>query len=81
MITLVVRAHRRRPTTGEAGLIGLQGTAREALEPGRTGMVFVHGEYWSARAEEPVAAGAAVEVVAVAGLRLKVRPVTKPREG
>ena len=39
-----------------------------------TGQVLVHGEYWDACADEPVAAGAEIEVVAVGEqLRLKVQ--------
>jgi membrane-bound serine protease (ClpP class) len=74
LISLVIRAHRRKPTTGEVGMVGEIGEVREALEPGRPGTVIVHGEYWTATAEEPVARGAAVAVVAVEGLKLRVRP-------
>jgi membrane-bound serine protease (ClpP class) len=69
---LVLRAHRRPVATGREGLVGLRGEAR----PG--GKVFVHGELWQARlaaGEAPVAPGSAVEVVAVDGLTLTVRPL------
>jgi membrane-bound serine protease (ClpP class) len=36
--------------------------------------VFVRGEYWGAASDAPVAAGERVEVVAVEGMRLRVRP-------
>ncbi|HEX9638476.1 MAG TPA: nodulation protein NfeD [Acidobacteriota bacterium] len=81
MITLVIRAHRRRPSTGDEGMLGLVGSAPQGLAAARPGMVIVHGEYWSAESDDPVAAGAQVEVVAVDGLRLKVRPIQEPREG
>jgi len=35
--------------------------------------VFIRGENWSARAERPLAAGTRVEVLAVEGMRLRVR--------
>jgi membrane-bound ClpP family serine protease len=35
----------------------------------------VHGEYWQAVSDEPVAAGDAVEVVKVINLKLYVRPI------
>jgi len=39
---------RARPATGPTALVGRTGTAREVLSP--TGRVFIHGEYWNARA-------------------------------
>ena len=64
---------RRSPiTTGKEGLVGEVGVARTALAP--SGKVFVHGELWNSISESPVAPGASVEVVAVDGLSLRVRP-------
>ncbi len=37
------------------------------------GRVFVRGEYWNARAAETIPAEADVEVLAVEGMRLRVR--------
>ena len=65
-------AQKHRPVTGSQGMLGQIGTADSALE--LEGRVLVRGEYWHARAEAPVPAGAAVEVVGVEGLRLVVRP-------
>ncbi|HSJ97772.1 MAG TPA: nodulation protein NfeD [Myxococcota bacterium] len=61
----------RRQTAGVDELIGLVGRAVEPLSP--EGRVFVRGEYWSVRADEPVAAGERVEVTGVEGMRLRVR--------
>ena len=47
------------------------GRRRSPLNP--RGKVFVHGEIWDAVADEPVAAGEPVEVVAVRNLTLAVR--------
>ncbi len=47
------------------------GRAETALAP--EGSVFVRGEHWTALADEPIAAGERVEIVAVDGLRLRVR--------
>lgn len=69
---LAVRAQLKRPLTGMAGLVGERGTAATALTP--AGRVFVHGEYWQARSLTPIPAGEPVEVVAVEGLQLLVRP-------
>lgn len=73
LTTLVVRAQKRKPYTGESGMIGLIGVARTPLEP--EGKVFVHGEYWDASATAPVPEGSRVRVIAVDGLRLRVEPV------
>jgi membrane-bound serine protease (ClpP class) len=70
--TLVLRAQRLRPAGGREGMIGSAGVARERLDP--DGMVLVRGEYWTASSEVPVEAGDAIEVVAIDGLRLRVRP-------
>ena len=67
----VGRTIRRRQTAGIGELVGLLGRADTALAP--EGSVFVRGEFWRARADEPVAAGERVEVLAVDGMRLRVR--------
>ncbi|MHB8764169.1 MAG: NfeD family protein [Deferrisomatales bacterium] len=71
-------AQRAKPVSGLAGLVGERGRALDALAPGRTGKVFVHGEYWNARCDGEAAVGEAVEVWGVEGMELRVRPV--PRE-
>lgn len=68
-----IRIRRSRITTGSEGLVSERGVARTALAP--RGTVFVHGEIWHAVAEAPVPAESEVEVVAVDGLKLRVRPV------
>jgi membrane-bound serine protease (ClpP class) len=66
-------AQRARPVSGSEGLVGELGRAVGPLGPDLEGKVFVHGEYWNARAAEAVAAGSGVEVLAVEGLTLLVR--------
>jgi membrane-bound serine protease (ClpP class) len=70
---LVVRSHVRRSVSGESALVGERGVAYTDLNP--AGQVFVHGEYWQAISEVPVAAGETVEVIKVINLKLQVRPV------
>ena len=72
---LVLRTQKRRQTMGMEGMVGEIGEARTALNP--TGRVFVHGEQWSAEGEEEIGAGEKVQVVAIDGLRLKVRRATQ----
>ncbi len=74
----VLRAHRRQVRTGLEGMVHEHGRARSALDP--AGKVFVHGEIWEAVADAPVAAGEAVEVVAVEGMVLRVRGLAAPAE-
>ena len=73
LVTLVVRARRNKVETGAAGMIGETGTAITALTP--EGMVFVHGEYWSAVSAQPLPAGARVRVTAIEKLKLTVEPI------
>jgi membrane-bound serine protease (ClpP class) len=72
LLWMSARARLAPVSTGAEGLLREVGTARSALTPG--GKVFVHGEIWNAVAEEPVAAGEPVEVVAIRNLTLTVRP-------
>jgi membrane-bound serine protease (ClpP class) len=51
-------------------MVGEHGVARTELAP--DGSVFVHGELWAATSAAPLAAGTAVVVKAVHGLRLDV---------
>ncbi len=70
-LTMVIRAHRRRPQTGQEGLLGERGKALTDIAP--EGTVEVLGEIWRAFSDQQIKAGEAVEVVGVEGLRLKVR--------
>jgi membrane-bound serine protease (ClpP class) len=69
---LVVKSQMRRSVSGDAGMLGELGVAYTDLNP--EGQIFIHGEYWQAVSEVPVAAGVTVEVLKVVGLKLYVRP-------
>ena len=72
-----IQALRRRPTTGEAGLVGQMGIVRSALAP--EGQIMIQGEIWRAVADNgPVVEGESVKVTAVEGLTLKVTKATGP---
>lgn len=60
----------------KAGAETMLGTVVTAVGPidARGGKVFIEGEYWNAVSETPVTADAPVEVVAVRGLTLVVKP-------
>ncbi|MCC7368919.1 MAG: nodulation protein NfeD [Chloroflexi bacterium] len=73
---LVSRSQHLKPAAGAEALIGQVGRVRSPLTP--AGMVFVDGALWEATAEgggDPIPAGARVEVLALDGLLLRVRPV------
>jgi membrane-bound serine protease (ClpP class) len=69
----VVEAQRRVPVTGQEGLLGKVGTARTEIDG--NGKIFIHGEYWDARAKARIPEGAKVKVVGIEGLTLDVEPV------
>lgn len=73
--TMVVKTQKRRSHFGQEGLIGKHGEAVETIDPD-SGRAFVYGEYWSACADKPIAAGEQIEVVEVLdGLKIKVAAV------
>jgi membrane-bound serine protease (ClpP class) len=76
LVYMTVRAMKRKPTTGKRGLVGERAEVKTAISPGKTGSVFVHGEFWDAVAEEKIKAGEEVEVVEVKGMRLVVKRKT-----
>ena len=63
LVWLVVHSHRARVQTGREGLLGETGLALTDLN--LEGKVFVHGEYWKARAEEPIPKGSKVIISGV----------------
>ena len=73
--TLAFRAYRSKPKSGIEGMIGEVGLVKETIDP--EGLVFVHGEYWRAKASEKIESGENVEVESVQGLVLKVKKAMK----
>jgi membrane-bound serine protease (ClpP class) len=69
---LGLQAHLRQSEVGATGMIGKVGRATTAIEPGAGGRVAVHGEIWSARSAEPIAAGETVRVTGLEGLTITV---------
>ncbi len=66
---------KRRPVTGDSGLIGEVGEVKEWNN--NEGRIFVHGELWWATSEEPLSRGDKAVVQTVKGLTLKVKPHKK----
>ncbi|HSB68456.1 MAG TPA: NfeD family protein [Candidatus Methylomirabilis sp.] len=65
-----VVALRRPPVTGCEGMVGARGEALTELNP--HGLIRCEGEVWSATADEPIAGGERVRVVATERLRARV---------
>lgn len=74
VVLLAVRAYRRKPTTGTEGILGEIGVAKSPIDADG-GRVFVHGEWWDATSDDPIAKGAKVEVVESKNLSIKVRKI------
>jgi membrane-bound serine protease (ClpP class) len=77
VLRFVILSQRAKVDTGREGLIGQLATVTVPLAP--EGRVRVLGENWAAVLDDPAAgpvpAGSQVRIVAVEGLRLRVRPV------
>ena len=76
----MLRTTRHLPKlAGTEEMVGGEAEARSAIDP--TGQVFMRGTLWSARLADgvqPVGFGDKVQVEAVDGLTLVVRPVATP---
>ncbi len=81
MVMMAVRAQKRRPTTGNEGLIGQVGRVTRDLAP--RGTVLVWGERWNAESVDgqTIPANSEVEIVEVQGMRLSVRRKEKDPKG
>jgi membrane-bound serine protease (ClpP class) len=75
-LTFALRAQRIPVRMGGASLVGQTGRVREAVPKHGQGKVHLAGEVWTAElaeGEKPLKVGDRVEVVAVDGVRLKVK--------
>ncbi|MDP3017437.1 MAG: nodulation protein NfeD, partial [Deltaproteobacteria bacterium] len=72
-VTKAISARLTKPTTGKEGIIGETGTVVVSLAP--EGKVSIHGEYWNARADQPIEKGEKVQVIGVTNLILKVKKI------
>jgi membrane-bound serine protease (ClpP class) len=75
VITAGLRAQRRPVTTGAQGMVGRRAVVRERLAP--EGRVRIGDEWWNAVSSGSLEPGTEVEVTAVDGLVLRVRPLGK----
>lgn len=68
---LGMRARQARHLTGIETMVGTVGICKTDLDP--EGMIFIHGEYWKARATRHIPAGERVVVENVQDLQLLVK--------
>jgi membrane-bound serine protease (ClpP class) len=68
-----LRAQRRHVVTGAAGMVGRHAMVVERLAP--TGRVRLGDELWSAVGDTTVETGHEVEITAIEGLTVRVRPL------
>jgi len=71
VLTYAVRAQLSKIKTGREGLVGEEGVAQTDVFEG--GKVFVYGEIWNGKSEEPISKGEKVIVIAVDGLVVEVK--------
>lgn len=73
-LSLGLRAQFRKVRVGTETMVGQIGRVLKPIDP-QGGLIFVQGETWRATAAEPIPVGQNVEVTAVQGLTLTVKPV------
>jgi membrane-bound serine protease (ClpP class) len=73
---LVIRAHKRKVTTGNQGIIGEIGEVARDISITGEGLVKLHGEIWKAVSEgEPIPSGSKVKVLSIHDLQIKVAKI------
>ena len=74
-----IRAQRLPARTGAEMMLGRSVVATAPIDASH-GKVFLEGEYWDAVSAVPIAAGQLVEIVALHGLTLTVKPMGTSKE-
>jgi membrane-bound serine protease (ClpP class) len=73
VITAGLRAQLLPRRVGRESMLGQMASALTPIDA-NSGKVFVEGEYWNALSDVPIAQGQSVEIIAMEGLTLKVKP-------
>ncbi len=75
VIAIALKAQLKKPQGGQEGMVGEEGEAvTDVFEEGN---VLIHGEYWSAVSDVPVAKGSKVRVIRVEHLKVRIEPIEK----
>jgi len=78
VLGFAIKAQQTPVRTGQESLVGRRGIVKQEIPAFGAGQVHLAGELWSAElaeGDEPIPKGSRVEVVAVQGIRLKVRAI------
>jgi membrane-bound serine protease (ClpP class) len=71
VLSYAIKAQLSKVKTGREGLVGEEGVALTDVLDG--GKVFVHGEIWNGKSEEPIQEGEKVIVTALEGFVVRVK--------
>ena len=77
IIFFFVRSRRKQVHTGSQGLVGSECLAMHDFDAAGAGRVWLHGESWLARCDQPVHKNDVLEVIAAEGLTVTVRPLAQ----
>ena len=80
ILYLAARSHRNPTVSGVESLVGRTAQSISDFSDGQ-GRVHIEGEVWSARSDASIQRDEPVEVVAVDGLTLEVRPLQNSNQG
>lgn len=75
IIILAVKAQMRKKFTGAEAMIDTEAEVVKDID--NEGEVFIMGEYWKAKSENPIKKGAKVKIIKVDGLKLFVEEIKK----
>ncbi|HZW38212.1 MAG TPA: nodulation protein NfeD [Ignavibacteriaceae bacterium] len=71
-----IAAQKKKPTTGEQGMIGEVGTALSDINIKLNGQILVHGEIWSAESnDDDIKEGMNIKVMGIKNLKLIVKKI------
>ena len=72
----VVKALRSKSSVGSESFLGKEGNVISEIQPGKTGKVFVYGDYWNATSQEALQKNDKIVVEKVDGMVLNVKKRT-----
>jgi membrane-bound serine protease (ClpP class) len=78
LLRLVLQAHRTKSTTGDAWILGQEGTAITEIR--KSGKVLVQGEVWNAWSRNTIPQGAWIRTVGIEGLLLEVQAESEDKK-
>ncbi len=70
----------RPQMTGVDQLVGDTAVVETKIGAGREGRIFLHGEFWTAEADEAIPKGERVRITEVQNLKVRVTRATEPTE-